>query len=66
MPIISEVKEIQLINLLGQEIQSRDNIATYELDGAIRIPVKDVLEGTYIIKVNTFNTSYCKKAIVKK
>jgi hypothetical protein len=65
-PHISEVKTIQLINLLGQEIQSWNHTQAFELNGAIRIPVKDVSDGTYVIKVNTLSSAYTAKVIVKE
>jgi hypothetical protein len=65
-PNVSEIKEIRLINLLGQEILTWDNTFEFEVDGAIRIPVKNLSEGTYIIKVNTINSLYNTKVIIKE
>ncbi|MEH6537163.1 MAG: LamG-like jellyroll fold domain-containing protein, partial [Psychroserpens sp.] len=63
---ISEVKSIKLINLLGQEIMSWDNTSEFELDGAIRIPVKNLSEGAYVIKVDTHTSTFNAKVIVKQ
>jgi hypothetical protein len=64
LPEISEVKAIQLINLLGQEVQTWDVVQDFEYDGAIRIPVKDLSQGTYIIKVKTQQGIHSNKIIV--
>ncbi|WP_230935986.1 LamG-like jellyroll fold domain-containing protein, partial [Psychroserpens luteolus] len=63
---LSEVKKVKLINLLGQEVQSWDNVSDFVLDDAIRIPAKRISEGTYIIKVYTTDNTYNNKVIVKK
>uniref|UniRef100_UPI0019539033 LamG domain-containing protein n=1 Tax=Psychroserpens algicola TaxID=1719034 RepID=UPI0019539033 len=65
IPRISEVKDIQFINVLGQTIHSWNVLQEYELDGAIRIPLKQISEGTYIIKVNTLSSSHAAKVLVK-
>uniref|UniRef100_UPI0026325100 LamG-like jellyroll fold domain-containing protein n=1 Tax=uncultured Psychroserpens sp. TaxID=255436 RepID=UPI0026325100 len=66
MANISDVKTIKLINLLGQEVQNWDNTSTFVIDGAIRIPVKNIAEGSYIIKVNTNDGIYNTKVIIKE
>nr|WP_321234058.1 LamG-like jellyroll fold domain-containing protein [uncultured Psychroserpens sp.] len=66
IPNISEVRSLQLFNLLGQEIQTWDHMEDFELDGTIRIPVAYISEGTYIIKVHTHNTIHSAKVIVKE
>ena len=63
IPQISEVKSIQLMNLLGQDIQTWNAIQDYAYDGKIRIPVKGISEGTYIIKVSTGLTVHSNKII---
>ena len=63
---ISDVDSVVLLNLLGQEIYKWDTTSEFEIDGAIRIPVKSISEGTYIIKVNTSNARYTNKIIIKK
>ena len=62
---VTEVKRISLINLLGQEILSWNSPQTYITGSAIRIPVKQISEGTYIIKVHTMSSSYNTKVIIK-
>ncbi|MGK0323879.1 MAG: hypothetical protein ACJAR4_001925, partial [Psychroserpens sp.] len=66
IPQISEVKSIQLMNLLGQDIQTWNAIQDYAYDGKIRIPVKGISEGTYIIKVSTGLTVHSNKIIINE
>ncbi|OUR97738.1 hypothetical protein A9Q86_16130, partial [Flavobacteriales bacterium 33_180_T64] len=63
---ISDVKKVILINLLGQEVQRWEDTSNFEFDGAIRIPVKKISEGAYIIKVKTYNSTYNNKVLIKK
>ncbi|WP_033960341.1 LamG-like jellyroll fold domain-containing protein, partial [Psychroserpens jangbogonensis] len=62
---VSEIQTISLINLLGQEIQSWNTPNKYITDSAIRIPVKQVSVGAYIIKVHTNNSTYNTKVVIK-
>uniref|UniRef100_UPI003F49240A T9SS type A sorting domain-containing protein n=1 Tax=Psychroserpens mesophilus TaxID=325473 RepID=UPI003F49240A len=62
---ISNVKRVRLINLLGQEIHSWKNIKDFFFDSAIKIPVKNLSSGTYIVKVETLNFTHNKKIIIK-
>ncbi|WP_323789520.1 LamG-like jellyroll fold domain-containing protein, partial [Psychroserpens sp.] len=62
---VSEVKKISLINILGQEIQIWNRPANYIVDSSIRIPVKQLSEGTYIIKVQTNNSTFNSKVVIK-
>nr|WP_321222510.1 T9SS type A sorting domain-containing protein [uncultured Psychroserpens sp.] len=64
MPNNFEVKKIQLINLLGQEILSWSSLSKFEFDGAIRIPVKNLTEGAYVIKLTTTKSTYSRKIVV--
>jgi hypothetical protein len=64
-PNVSAIKNVQLINMIGQEIQNWDNIQAFELNGAVRIPVTNIPDGSYIIKVSSDKTTNSVKAIVK-
>ena len=66
LPNSIEVSEISLINILGQHIM------TFESDefkmvnsNEIRIPVKSIAEGAYVIKVESNLGSTSKKVIIK-
>jgi len=62
-PQAIEVQKVRLINILGQKVK------TWSITGApameIRIPVKQVSSGNYIIKVETATGTFNKKVIIK-
>ena len=62
---IFDVDKVYLINLIGQTVASWEQNDFEQATSEIRIPVKDISEGTYIIKVETFNSTINKKAIIK-
>lgn len=59
-----EVRQVYLINMAGQAVRSW-NITNMNFSEAFKIPVKDIAEGNYILKVETSTNSYNKKVIVK-
>ncbi|MEY8847600.1 LamG-like jellyroll fold domain-containing protein [Psychroserpens sp. XS_ASV72] len=61
----SEINQIRLVNILGQEIQSWNNTLDYVVGSAIRIPVQNMSTGTYIIEVHTDRTILNTKVIIK-
>ncbi|WP_033961693.1 BspA family leucine-rich repeat surface protein [Psychroserpens jangbogonensis] len=63
-PSSIQVKQVYLINIAGQVVGSW-NAANLPLSDEIRIPVKNVSEGNYILKVETNYTTYNKKIIIK-
>ncbi|MCK5401223.1 MAG: T9SS type A sorting domain-containing protein, partial [Flavobacteriaceae bacterium] len=67
VPNTIDVKQVYLINLLGQTVKSWNisnmlNISSNEF----KIPVKNIAEGAYIIKVETNSSTINKRIIVKQ
>jgi hypothetical protein len=59
------VKQVYLVNLIGQAIKSWNITNTTNLSGSeIRIPVSRISEGTYIVNVETDTYSFNKKIII--
>ncbi|WP_055443314.1 HYR domain-containing protein [Lacinutrix himadriensis] len=66
VPNGTEIKQVYLVNLLGQTVKSW-NGTNAPLSRECRLPVKKISEGTYIIKVITSdNTLINKKVVVKQ
>ena len=59
-----DVEEVYLINMLGQTVKSW-NTKNLSLSDELRIPVKQISEGNYIVKVLTTAGITTKKIIVK-
>ena len=59
-----QVKHVYLVNITGQTVASWD-ATKLPLSDEIRIPVKSISEGNYILKVETNYTTYNKKIIIK-
>ena len=59
------VKQVYLLNILGQTIKTWNatNSASFS-SNEIKIPVKGVSEGSYIIKVETSKGSINKKIVI--
>ena len=64
IPASIEVRQVYLINIAGQAVKSW-NMTNMTFGQEFKIPVKDVSEGNYIIKVETSTNSYNKKMIIK-
>ncbi|PTM07578.1 MAG: hypothetical protein DA407_10300 [Bacteroidetes bacterium] len=61
-----DIKEVKLINILGQEVKHWDNINPIN-SHEIKIPVKNISEGNYVIKViNHHGMTTNKKVIIKR
>jgi len=63
-PASIEVRQVYLINIAGQSVRSW-NMTNMNFSQEFKIPVKDISEGNYILKVETSTNSYNKKVIVK-
>jgi len=63
-PASIEVRQVYLINIAGQSVRSW-NMTNMNFSQEFKIPVKDISEGNYIIKIETSTNSYNKKVIVK-
>jgi hypothetical protein len=61
---VFSVKKVALVNLLGQTIETWDK-EDFVISDAIRIPVRLISEGTYVIKVVTDATSTNTKVIIR-
>ncbi|WP_166667461.1 HYR domain-containing protein, partial [Meridianimaribacter flavus] len=57
-------KQIYMINIAGQVVKSW-NMTNLPLSDELRIPVKNISEGNYVVKIETNTSSYSKKVIVK-
>ena len=61
-----DIKEVKLINILGQEVKQWDNIEPLN-QHEIKIPTKNISDGNYIIKViNKHGKTSNKKVIIKQ
>ncbi|WP_431135329.1 BspA family leucine-rich repeat surface protein [Psychroserpens mesophilus] len=63
-PSSIQVKQVYLINIAGQTVASW-NAVNLPLSDTIRIPVKSISEGSYLIKIETNYTTFNKKVIIK-
>ncbi|HEX9825779.1 MAG TPA: choice-of-anchor D domain-containing protein [Flavobacteriaceae bacterium] len=61
-PNLTEIKNIELLNILGQSIMSINNI---ELQKISEYKVKNLSSGTYVLKMHTVSGSVSKKILVK-
>ena len=62
----ADIKEVILINILGQTVREWDNIDPLN-EHEIRIPVKNISEGNYVIKViNNHGKTTNKKVVIKQ
>jgi homoserine dehydrogenase len=60
-----DIRQIYLINLLGQTIKSWNAANLPMSNNEIRIPVSRISEGNYILKVETSMNTVNKKVIIK-
>jgi len=61
-----DIKKVQLLNILGQEVKQWDDIEPLN-QHEIKIPVKNISEGNYVIKVtNNHGKTTNKKVIIKQ
>ncbi len=59
------VKQVYLVNLIGQAVKTWNITNTTNLSGSeIRIPVRHISEGTYIVNVETDTNNFNKKIII--
>ncbi|MFL0352443.1 HYR domain-containing protein, partial [Xanthomarina sp. GH4-25] len=65
VPNALEIKQVYLINMLGQTVKSW-NKTNAPLSHECKIPVRKISEGTYIIKVRTSDNKLINKKIVVK
>ena len=59
-----EVNSIGLVNMIGQTIKEWNNL-NLDSTNTIRIPVENVSEGNYILKIETDRTTLNKKIVIK-
>jgi hypothetical protein len=61
-----KIQNLHLINILGQNVQSWNQDDLHAVNNEIRIPIKNISEGTYILKVeSTLNRSLNKKILIR-
>ncbi|WP_417860600.1 HYR domain-containing protein [Winogradskyella sediminis] len=63
-PSSVQVKQLYLINVAGQTVASW-NATNLPISNEIKIPVKHISQGTYILKAETDTSTFNKKIIVK-
>lgn len=63
-PASIEVRQVYLINIAGQAVRSW-NMTNMNFAQEFKIPVKNISEGNYVLKVETNTNSYNKKVIIK-
>jgi hypothetical protein len=63
-PSSIQVKQVHLINVVGQTVASW-NATNLTLSNEIKIPIKSISEGNYIVNVETSHTTQNKKIIIK-
>ncbi|MBD0823966.1 LamG-like jellyroll fold domain-containing protein [Aestuariibaculum marinum] len=62
----TEIKQVQLINILGQTINIWDKSDKTFDSNKIRLPVSgDIAQGSYIVNIVTSNSNISKKIIIK-
>lgn len=63
-PASIEVRQVYLVNIAGQSVRSW-NMTNMNFGQEFKIPVKDIAEGNYILKVETNTNTYNKKMTIK-
>ncbi|MEO5789536.1 T9SS type A sorting domain-containing protein, partial [Gelidibacter sp.] len=63
-PASIEVRQVYLINMLGQSVKTW-NMSDTHYSQEFKIPVKDLTAGNYIIQVETSTNSYSKKVVIQ-
>ncbi|MBJ7879313.1 LamG-like jellyroll fold domain-containing protein [Gelidibacter salicanalis] len=58
------VKQVYLVNIIGQTVQAW-NATNITLSNEMKIPVKNLPEGSYVIKIQTDTGTYNKKIVLK-
>jgi len=61
-PNLTEIKNIELLNILGQSIITIDNIESKQVS---EFKIKNLSSGTYVLKMHTVSGSVSKKVLVK-
>ena len=64
IPRSIEIKQLYLINIAGQTVASW-NATNLPMSNEMRIPIKTISEGAYILKAETNTRTYNKKIIIK-
>ena len=64
IPSNIEVKQVYLVTLAGQKVNSW-NLFNLHFSTEFKIPVNNIAQGTYILKVETSTNTYSKKVIIK-
>ncbi|MBT8273452.1 MAG: T9SS type A sorting domain-containing protein, partial [Bacteroidia bacterium] len=61
-----QIDRISIVNIIGQEVQSYER-SDFDVNGSneIRIPVKSIAEGTYVLKVESDLGTANKKVIIQ-
>ncbi len=57
------VESLALVNIIGQQVAEWDRLEI-QMDEVIRIPVNDIAEGTYILKIKTHTGTINKKILI--
>jgi len=66
IPSAIALKQIQMFNILGQNVKTWNATNTPSLSNEVRIPIKHVSEGAYIVKIETKNSKIISKKVIIK
>ncbi|WP_157514745.1 T9SS type A sorting domain-containing protein, partial [Mangrovimonas sp. TPBH4] len=58
------IKQVYLINMVGQTVKSWNMTNIPNINNELRIPVSKISEGNYLVKVVTEKGTYNKKLII--
>ncbi|MFK7782003.1 BspA family leucine-rich repeat surface protein [Psychroserpens sp.] len=61
----TQIKQVSLINLVGQTVASWNTSNLHTSSEGFRIPVKNISEGNYVLKVGTNYSTINKKILLK-
>ena len=60
------LKQIQLFNILGQNVKTWNSTNTPSMSNEVRIPIKNISEGIYVVKIETSTSKIISEKIIIK
>jgi len=66
IPSAIALKQIQLFNMLGQNVKTWNATNTPSLSNEVHIPIKNISEGIYVVKIETSASKIISKKIIIK
>jgi hypothetical protein len=61
---IQDIQNIELVNMLGQSVSNWNSLNIFRSGTEIRIPVKQIADGNYIVKASTVNGQELNKKVL--